>query len=182
MATATARRRGGKADPKPAKPAPEPEVEDIDDLEEDEVEDVEEEPEEEPAPKSRKKKTAESKKKAEVPTNGTQWLADHVNSVLGTEYKAYDLRVVLRKLAQKGKLQREVGADRSRYDFSGPKDPVVLAVIKMLKSGELERDKKAKLDQLKAKKTVSKKPAKPADDEEVGDELDEDVDELDEDE
>lgn len=189
MATGTRARRGAKTTKKAA-PAPEPEVvedEEIEDLEEpDELDEEDDEPEEKPkkkAPAAGKKATA--KKKVEEVTNGTQWLADHVNGVLGTEYKTFDLRVALRKLASKGTLQRDVGAERARYSFSGPKDPVVVALIKMLRSGELEKDKRAKLDELKAKgreKSAKKKAAK-ANDEDVDEDLtDEDVDELDEDE
>lgn len=186
MAATTAKRRGA-AKPKPV-PAQEPEVDELEELEEDEVEETEEEVEE-PASKKTVKKTskkaapAKAEKKAEAPTNGTQWLAEHVNKVLGTEYKAYDLRVMLRKLAKDGTLQREVGNDRSRYDFSGPNDPVVKAVIAKLRDGDLEKEKKAKLNALKDRK--SKKAKASTEDDEVGEELtdeDEDVDELDDDE
>lgn len=182
MAAATTTRRRAKA-----KPAPEPvEVEEIDELEEDEVEEVEED-DEEPAPKrpAAKKKTsaktdeksAKKSPRTEV-TNGTNWLAEHVNKTLGTSYKPYDLRVLLRKMAKNDELEREVGSDRSRYDFAGPKDPIVLAVIKKLKAGELEKDKKEKLTSLKGRNKAAAK-SKVADDDEVGDELEEDVDELD---
>lgn len=194
MATAT-RRRGGttatKTTAKKAKPAPEPEVDELEDLEPEDVEDEDDadtpddEVEEEDADPKAKKKAAAKKAGGAQPTNGTQWLAKHVNEVLGTDYKPYDLRVILRRLAKKGKLQREVGADRSRYDFDGPKDPVVLALIKMLKAGELEKDRKEKLDALKEKGAAKKKPKKAAkdEDEEVGDDLDEEeAEELDDDE
>lgn len=184
MATATKRRRG--ATTKAVKPAP---VEDeIEELEVDEDEEIDEEPEEKPARKTKtvaKKKTTKKAAPAEKPakkvvTNGTQWLAEFVNAKLGTSYKPYDLRVLLRKMAKNGDLEREVGADRSRYDFSGENDPIVKAVLKKLKAGELDREKKASLEKLKASKGKGKKAAVAEDDDEVDEELtdDEDVDEL----
>lgn len=171
MASTTTRRRGAKA-----KPAPEPEIDEIEDLEEDEVEEVEEKPRKRSAKKATAKtdenvdgKKASARKEV---TNGTQWLAEHVNKLLGTEYKAYDLRVILRKMAKDGTLDREVGEDRSRYDFEGPKDPVVLALVKKLKAGDLEKDRREKLAALKDKKAKGKKAkAKSEDDDEVGEEL-----------
>ena len=136
-----ARRRNTKA----TAPA-EPEV--IEELEE-EVEEVEEAP--------KKKAPAKKAAKAEEPAAlGTSWLVEHVNETLGTEYKAYDLRIVLRKLAKAGKLERNVGEERGRYTFTGASDPVVKALIKALKDGELEKDRKEKLAELKAKKASSK--------------------------
>lgn len=199
MASTTTRRRTTKAK---SAPPPEPEVDEIEELDEDEVEDLEVDDEEAELPKrksSAKKAAAKKSKPAddeddedEAPaksrkeiTHGTQWLAEHVNKILGTDHKAYDLRVLLRKMAKKGELEREVGSDRSRYDFSGPKDATVLAVLKKLKSGELEKDRKEKLDELKKRRAASKKKGKPVavEDDEVGDDLtDEDVDELDDDE
>lgn len=187
-AAKTTARRGAKT--KAAAPPPEPEIDELDELDDDEVEEVEEEPapkrggKKAPAKKSSTKPAAESKKtKVDAPVYGTQWLADHVNAQLGTEYKTYDLRVLLRKMAKNGDLEREVGEDRSRYDFSGENDPIVKAVLKKLKSGELDKEKKEKLAALKGRKSKTGKSKD--EDDEVGEELtdeDEDVDELDEDE
>lgn len=176
-----------------AKKAPEPEPEE-DDLDEDE-----EDEEPEPAPKKRgrpaaaKKAAADEKpraasKRPEIEF-GTAQLVDHVNVVCGTAYKAYDLRVLLRKMAKNNELDREVGEDRSRYSFSGPKDPVVIALVKKIKSGAVEESKKEAIDTLKAKVAAKKgdnvtsikkkrgRPAKPAvaDEEEFDDD---DVDDL----
>lgn len=152
---------------KPAAPV-EPEL-----VEDDTIEELEEaEVEEAPAPKKKAAAKKAAAPKAEEPAAlGTSWLVDHVNEQLGTEYKAYDLRIVLRKLAKAGKLERNVGEERGRYTFSGPTDPVVKALVKALKDGELEKDRKEKLAELKAKKASSKKTA-PAEAEEV--ELEED--------
>jgi hypothetical protein len=223
------------------KPAPVPEIEDIEELDVDEL-DIEEEPEPKPAPKRRapaarkpaarkkaapppepvddddeeddepepapvakkrgrpaKSATAEPKpkpapKRPEVEF-GTQWLVDHVNAACGTSYKPYDLRVLLRKMAKNNVLDREVGTDRSRYSFTGPDDAVVKAVVKNVKSGAVEAEKKTALDKLK-ERTAVKEPAatgnvtpikkrgrpakpKPAPVDEEEEYLDDDVEELD---
>lgn len=191
MASSTTTRRRAAA----KKPSAPPAVEEIEDLDEDEVDEDEVEEVEEEKPKAAAKKAAKGKpakgKAEKAPakevTNGTQWLAAHVNEQLSTEYKPYDLRVILRKMAKDGSLDRAVGDDRSRYDFSGPNDPVVRALIKALKSGDLERERKAKLDALKEgrgpAKGKGKKATAPADDEVDEDLTDEDeVDELDDEE
>lgn len=189
MATATRARRTTKA-----QPAPEPEpVEEVDELE-DEVEDLEEEDAEEeaaPAPKTKAKPAA--KAAPAVETKGTTWLTEHVNEQAGTSYNSAAIRILLRKLVKDGVLSREIGTDRSRYDFSGPKDPTVLAVVKAVKAGAIKEARDEKLGKLKegaaAKKAAGTAPApkgrakaKPApepeviDDEEFDDE--EDVEEL----
>lgn len=190
------------------KPAPEPEPEEDDD-------DVEDEEEEAPAPKKRRVKAKpvveddddeddeEPAKAKRTPPKrapieyGTSWLAQHLEAKTGTAYTPYDLRVLLRKLAKKGILDRQIGVERARYEFSGAKDPVVVEIVKAVKSGEIEKTKKEALDNLKekaaAKKAAAgqgpaKKKAKKPKVEEVEeddvdldeeDEDDEDVDELD---
>jgi hypothetical protein len=166
-----------------------------------EPEDDDDEPEETPAPKRRDrsatKATAEKPqpavKRPEV-EYGTQWLVDHVNEECGTAYKAYDLRVLLRKMAKSGELDREVGADRSRYSFGGPNDKLVKAVVKKVGAGAVEAEKKASLDKLKdrtaakaeaagnvtpIKKRGRPAKAKPAQVDEEEDFDDDDVEELD---
>lgn len=168
MPTSTKARRPAKK----STPAPEPEVEvedleveddtveddEVDDLE---VEDAEEEPE--PAPKATKKAAAKEKKPAaEPPQFGSAWLAEHVNEQTGSSYNAFGIRTLLRSLVKKGVLNRDVGTDRSRYNFSGPKDPIVREVIKAIKSGEAEKAKKEKIEEAQQKAAAKKAPAKAA--------------------
>lgn len=145
--------------------------EDVEELVDDEdVEELEEEPVvEPPAPKKRAAKPAAAKaapvkKAVEAPEFDSNWLAEHVNKVTGAEYDARSIRMLLRKLAKDGKLQREVGVDRGRYSFSGPNDPIAKAVVTMVKSGEAAEMKKAAIDEMKAKvnKNVPEAPAKAA--------------------
>lgn len=66
-----------------------------------------------------------------------------------------ELRTLIRKMARdgQGRVQREIIAgNRSRYSWSGPEDPEVVAIIDAFNGGELEADKKEKLDALKARK------------------------------
>jgi hypothetical protein len=158
-------KRRAPAARKPAarKKAPEPEPE----LEDDDVDDgADEESEPAPAPKKRgrpaKAPGGEKPKAAPKRTEiefGTQWLVEYVNGACGTSYKSYDLRVLLRKMAKSDELDREVGADRSRYSFTGEGDPVVRAVVKKVKSGAVENEKKAALDNLKERTAVKKAAA-----------------------
>lgn len=111
--------------------------------------DLEDEVEEEaprkkaPAKKAPAKKAAPAaKKKSEF---GSAWLTEHVNDTLGTEYPATKLRAVLRKLVNNGDidLSRE-----NRYEFTGPRDPNVKALIAALreeaKAGPSKRGRKPK--------------------------------------
>lgn len=148
-------------------------------VEEPEDDEDEDEEEDEPAPV---KKTAKRAAKKAAPAKeadaelGTAWLTEHVNETLGTSHTAFTLRGLLRKLAKQGKLDREVGADRSRYTFTGPNDVTVKSVIKAIKNGDLEKDKKEALDKLKEKsaaKRAAKKAAVEVDEDDVED-LDED--------
>jgi hypothetical protein len=143
-----------------ATPAPEPEEleDELDDLEEDDVEEEEPEPVKK-APVRRTRKTAvkkvapvvdddddeleddeEEKPAKRTPPKrepiefGTAWLANLANDKLGTNYTPYTLRAAIRKLIKDGVYDRAVGEDRSRYEFSGPKDPAVAAILKALKS------------------------------------------------
>ena len=136
----------------------------------------EDEDEEEPAPVKKPAKKAAGKKAAPAKEAdaelGTAWLTEHVNETLGTSHTAFTLRGLLRKLAKQGKLDREVGADRSRYTFTGPNDVTVKSVIKAIKNGDLEKDKKEALDKLKEKsaaKRAAKKAAVEVDEDDVED-------------
>lgn len=160
---------------------PDEEFEEVTDDTEDELDDLEEledapedddDEEEEPAPKRGRKaaaKTAPAKKAAAKATPeksgfDSNWLADHVNeNVDGANLTSRDVRMLLRKLAKNGDLQREVGTDRARYDFpKGANDPVVKKVLAAVKRGELKAEKKAAVDALKEKTAAKKTPAKTA--------------------
>lgn len=110
------------------------------------VEDDEDEEDEEPPAKAKRQENQ----------FGTAWLAEIVAQRTGKEYTPYDLRALLRKLAKKGTIDREIGVERARYEFKGPKDPVVAALVKMVKGGEIEAAKKESLDKLKDKAAAKK--------------------------
>ena len=116
--------------------------------------DLDDETEEAPAPRKRAAKKAPAKKaapKAEAAPKkekieyGSAWLTEHVNDTLGTEYPSTKLRAVLRRLINSGDidLSRE-----GRYEFSGPRDPNVKALIAALreeaKAGPSKRGRKPK--------------------------------------
>lgn len=161
------------------KAAPAPEVEEIveDAFEElDEVDDAPEEEIEEVKP-TRKQKAAKETSDDTGPTYNTQWLASHVTEQTGEATDARSLRMLLRKMAKSGELDREVGTERERYSFpKGAADPVVKAIVKKVQAGELKAAKSEGLEKVKAtaaekkaaKKTAAKKTA--------------DVEEVDEDE
>lgn len=132
----------------PAKKAPRKPVVVADEDEDEGVEDEDEAPVKKPVKKAPAKKAA-------AETKGTAWLVDHVNEQLGTEHPATAIRVVLRRLAKDGKLDREVGETRTRYEFSGPNDAIVKAVVKAVKSGAVKADRDEKLTALKAKKAAA---------------------------
>lgn len=158
-------------------------VEEDGDLEE--LED--EEPTETPK-KTRKKPStekAQAARAATAPKFGSAQLAAHVTELTGDTYDARGIRMLLRKLANDGKLERVVGETRDRYSFTGPDDPAVKAIVAMVKSGEAKALKQAGLDKVKAaaeEKRAAKKAAKAAaeaeasetdEDEEVEEEVEE---------
>lgn len=151
-----------------------------DDADLDELEEVEEE--EAPAKPTRTKATkakAEKTTTAKAPAIefGSPWLAQHINEVVpGQKYDARSVRMLLRKLAKDGKLNREVGVERARYNFSGPEDATVKAVVAMVKSGEAKELKQAGLQAVKDKAAARKAAAKAA--EAVEDEEIEEVEEA----
>lgn len=98
--------------------------------------------------------------KAAPEVKGSAWLAAHVTEVTGKEFDAYNIRILLRKLAKDGTIERGEG----RYEFKGVNDPIVKAVVKAVKSGAADAAKSERLDELKAKRTA-KKAAAPAEDE-----------------
>jgi hypothetical protein len=135
--------------------------------------DLDEDEAEQPAPATRarkaaakpaKKAAAKAAPKAEGSGFDSNWLATHVNeSVDGSTLTARDVRMLLRKMAKNGELAREVGTDRSRYDFpKGANDPTVKKVVLAVKRGELAAEKKAGLDSAKAAGAAKKAAATPA--------------------
>lgn len=137
-----------------SKPAPEPEEidEELEELEEDEVEEE---------PKGKKSAASD-----EV-TFGVADLAKLISKKTGEEVTTRELRTLIRKMARdgSGRVNREViPGNRSRYDWSGPNDPEVKAIIKAFTDGELEEDKKEKLAALKAKKDAERAAKKAEDD------------------
>lgn len=80
-----------------------------------------------------------------------------------------ELRTLIRKMARdgQGRVVREIiPGNRTRYNWSGPEDPEVQAIINAFHSGELEADKQEKLAALKERK-AAQKAAKAAEVEEV---------------
>lgn len=153
-------------------------LDDLEDPTDDDLDDLDDAPaEEEPKPKRGRKaaaaKAAPAKKapakKAAAPVADddaeekfdSNWLAEFVNDACGTSYDSRAIRMLLRKLAGDGVISREVGVDRSRYEFpKGANDPTVRAVIKAVKSGAVEKAKRENIETAKA--TAAKKTAPPA--------------------
>jgi len=123
---------------------------------EDEEEDEDDE-DEEPAPKQQRKRAAADT--AETSTYNSAWLAEYVNEQCDKNYNPAAMRVLLRKLARAGKLGRNVGEDKSRYDFTGPQDPIVKLVVKAVREGVLDKARKEALDALKEKAAAKKAAA-----------------------
>lgn len=84
-----------------------------------------------PAKKAAPKAAAEKPAKEAAEVKGSAWLRDHVNETLGTTHESTRIRAVLRKLVADGEIEAREGG---RYDFSGPRDPIVKAVIAALKA------------------------------------------------
>lgn len=81
----------------------------------------------------------------------------------GKDVKPRDLRTLLRKMARDGRLDREIVAgNRDRWVWEGPNDPEVDTILDAYEAGELEADKKEKLDALKARKTEQRAAKKAA--------------------
>jgi hypothetical protein len=155
-----------------AKAAPVEEIDD-DEVELDEIDEVEDDEDEAPA-----KKTKAKAKPAEPEIWGVRSLIAYVKETTGKEYNPREVRTLLRKLAREGGgVDREIIAgNKSRYEWTGPTDPEVKAIVKAIKGGQIEASKKEALDKLKsdkAKKTAAKAKAAAAaaeDDEDDDDE------------
>lgn len=98
----------------------------------------------------------------------------------GKTVKTRDLRILLRKMARDGRLDREIVAgNRNRWVWSGPEDPEVDLIIEAFEAGELEADKQEKLQALKDKK-AAERAAKAKAAAEAEDEAEDDDEELEE--
>ena len=149
-------------------------VEVDDDL--DELEELEEEPAPKKAKKAAPKKAARrvaAENDEESSAYGASWLAEHINEQTGKEYSSANIRTLLRKLARAGELDRAIGEDRGRYEFAGPNDPIVKAVLKAVKEGAVEKEKTERLAAVKDKKKASKAKAAPEPDEDEDEDEDE---------
>ena len=139
-----------KKSTKTAKPAPveAPEVDELEEVDGDEVEET----------------TAKKKSGQEEVTFGASDLARHLSEKSGKTVSTRELRTLIRKMARdgQGRVNREITAgNRSRYNWSGPEDPEVQAIIAAFEGGELEADKQAKLAELKANKAAKKAAGEP---------------------
>ena len=148
---------------KPVKPV-EPEIDELEELEADEVEpeEMEEIEEDEPAPKPRK---AKAERKTPEVTFGIADLARYLSEGREKPVTTRELRTLARKLAKdgSGRVDREIiPGNRARYDWPGIDHPEVQALINAFNSGELEEDKRAKLQALKDKKDAERAAAKAA--------------------
>jgi hypothetical protein len=167
-----ARATSTKAKAAPVEEPDEDEFEDIEDETADEdledLEELEEEAEEEEAPAKPKRTTkATAAKAATAPKFGSAELAAYITESTGEKYDGRGIRMLLRKLAKDGKLDRQVGEPRDRYSFTGPNDPTVKQVLAMVKSGEAKAMKQAGLQAVKDKAEAKKAAAKAAKEAEV---------------
>lgn len=121
-----------------------------------------------------KKAAAKPAPKVEAPAAeetvfGVSDVAELIKVQTGKEVKTRDLRTLLRKMARDGRLDREIVAgNRERWTWSGPDHPEVETIISAFEAGELEADKKEKLEALKARK-AEQRAAKKAAEEEAAD-------------
>ena len=94
---------------------------------------------------------------------GVSNIAELIEVKFGKVVKTRDLRTLLRKMARDGRLDREIVAgNRDRWTWSGADDPEVEKILDAYEAGELEADKKEKLDALKARKAEQRAAAKAA--------------------
>lgn len=133
-----ARRTATKAAAKPPVETDEDAFEELD-----EIEEAEEPTDDAPARKARKSTGGAAA--AKDTGYGSVWLAEHVSDTTGTDIDSRGIRMYLRRLArdEEGPLARAVGEDRGRYTFKGPNDPVVKAIVRMVKEGATKTRAKA---------------------------------------
>lgn len=179
MAAPTTRR-------KPTAPAEPVEVDEFEELEDDLEEDADiegsgdddltEVEEAEEAPKPKAKRTPPVQPTIEF---GSPWLASYITEQTGESYDGRGIRMLLRKLAKDGIFNREVGVERARYEFTGPTDPTVVAVLAMVKSGAAKELKQAGLQKVKDD-AAAKKAAKAAAKAAAAEAAEDDVEEMEE--
>ena len=171
---ATTATRGRKAAPKAA-PAPEPETDEFEEELEGDDTDLEEleETDDEPAKEEKPKRKPPTRPKIDF---GSPELASYVTEKTGESYSARDIRMLLRKLAKDGKLAREVGVDKQRYEFTGPNDPTVKLVLRMIQDGTakaLKQEGLQKVKDLAAERKAAKAAAAEAEAEDEMEEVEE---------
>lgn len=114
---------------------------------------------------------------AEEVAFGVADVASLIKTRFGKDVKTRDLRTLLRKMARDGRLDREIIAgNRARWEFEGPEDPRVEAILEAYGAGELDQDKAEKLAALKERKAAQraeKKAAAEAEAEDDDEELEE---------
>lgn len=111
---------------------------------------------------------------------GVSDIVELIKVKTGKTVKTRDLRILLRKMARDGRLDREIVAgNRNRWVWSGPEDPEVDTIIEAFEAGELEADKQEKLQALKDKK-AAERAAKAKAAAEAEDEAEDDDEELEE--
>lgn len=178
----------GTATRRKTESAPEPEVveDEFEEMEEDEddLDDLEEVEEEETTVTATKTKATKAKaEKAASKSSiefGSPWLAQYITETTGDKYDSRGIRMLLRKLAADGKLDREVGVTRERYSFSGPDDATVKLVLSMVKSGEAKALKQAGLDKVKEQAAAKKAAAKAQREQEAEEPEEEEMEEVEE--
>lgn len=122
--------------------------------EDDEDEDDDDEEEVVETPKKKAKAAAPAKKAAASDTLGVAWLCELIETKTGKTYKPAVLRQLLRKMNNAGELgEREA---KTRYSFGGEKDPVVVAILKRVKAGEIEKTRTENLEKLKERAAAKK--------------------------
>lgn len=123
----------------------------------------------------------ETKSTRQEVTFGVADLAALLEKKTGKKVTTRELRTLLRKMARDGRINREIiPGNRARYDWTGPSDPEVKAVVKAFAAGELEQDKQEKLAALKQRKAEKKAAAAAAAKQAEVEEDDEDIEDDDE--
>lgn len=132
--TATTTKKGAKAR---KKAAPQP----VDEVDDDELEETDEDGEEEAQP------------------YGVRDICALIKAKTGDDVKPRDLRTLIRKMARdgSGRVERDIiPGNKTKYEWSGPNDPEVKAILKAYTAGELAADRAEKLAALKERKAAQK--------------------------
>jgi hypothetical protein len=137
------------------------EDDDLEELEEVEEEETTVTPTKTKATKAKATKAATTAKAPAI-EYGSPWLAKYITDTTDDRYDARGIRMLLRKLAADGKLNRKVGEDRNRYSFTGPDDETVKQVLAMVKDGTAKALKQQGLDKVKEQAAIKKAAAKAA--------------------